>query len=164
MGLIKYNMNKSQLINVIISITLILSVGLATGYTIGYYNAATSSFPDIKTIDDINPGISTVKLVEIKNGYLVGKISGPGARIAYSADGILDLGEDDSFKIPVGQINLKDFYYTEDIPDGTQFLASSRGKYYYSVLDGRAYTITPKNRIYFQSQKEAENKGYLPAK
>jgi len=157
-------MQKSQFINIIISITLILSVGLATGYTIGYYNAATNSFPDIKTTDEINPGISTVKLLEVKNGYLIGKISGQNARIAYSADDILELGEDDSFKIPIGQIDLKDFYFTEDIPDNALFLASSRGKYYYSVLDSRAYAVTPKNRIFFQTQKEAENKGYLPAK
>lgn len=157
-------MNKSQLINIIISIILILSVGLATGYTIGCYNAAANSFPDIKTTDEINPGISTIKLLEVKNGYLIGKISGTGARVAYSADNILELGEDDSFKIPIGQINLKDFYFTEDIPDGAQFLASSRGKYYYSVLDSRAYAVTPKNRIFFPTQKEAENSGYLPAK
>ncbi len=164
MGLITYNMNKTQLINIIISITLILSVGLATGYTIGYFYATANSFPDIKTVGEVNPGISTVKLLEVKNGYLIGKIDGRETRVAYSPDGILELGEDDSFKIPLNEIKLKDFYFAEEIPDGAIFLASSKGKYYYSVLDSRAYTITPKNRLYFMNADEAEQKGYLPAK
>ena len=84
--------NKSTAINIIISITLILSIGLTIGYTVGYFYATTKSFPEIKIVDEINPGITTIKLLEVKNGQLIGKISGRNARLAYSSDNIMELG------------------------------------------------------------------------
>ncbi len=156
--------DKSQLINLIISITLILSIGLTIGYTIGYFYATTKSFPEIKTIGEINPGTTTIKLFEVKNGQLYGKISGRNARLAYSADNILELDAESEFQIPLYKINLKDFYVEETIPPNTQFIASSKGKYYYSILDRRAFNITESNRLYFSNAKEAENKGYLESK
>jgi hypothetical protein len=157
-------MNRQTLINVIISITLILSIGLITGYTIGYFSATARSFPEIETIGEINPGIATIKLLEVKNGELIGKISGRNARIAYSPDGILELDAESDFKIPLNKINLKDYYVADGIPDDVRFIASSKGKYYYSILDKRAFNIAESNRLYFSSAEDAEHKGYLPAK
>jgi hypothetical protein len=156
-------MNKSTLINLIISIALILSVGLTTGYTIGYFFAAARSFPEIKTVGEINPGVATIKLLEVKNGQLIGKISGRNARLAYSADDILELDTEDEFSIPLNKINLKDYYAAETIPENARFIASSQGKYYYSILDKRAFNIAPGNRLYFSNTGEAEKKGYLPS-
>ena len=157
-------MKKSELINLIISIVLILSIGLATGYAIGYFSATIKSFPEIKTIGEINPGVTTIKLLEVKNGQLIGKISGRNARLAYSADDILELDIEDEFQIPLYKINLKDYYVENTIPENTQFIASSKGKYYYSILDKRAFNISKSNRLYFANSEEAEQKGYLPPK
>ncbi len=157
-------MNRTSLINLIISLTLILSIGLIIGYTIGFFSATVKKFPEIKTIGEINPGVATIKLLEVKNGQLYGKISGRNARLAYSPDDILELDVGSEFQIPLYKINLKDFYVADTIPENTQFIASSKGKCYYSILDKRAFNITESNRLYFSSAKEAENKGYKPPK
>ena len=154
-------MNKSTITNLIISITLILSIGLLIGYTVGYFYATSKSFPEIQIVDEINPGITTIKLLEVKNGQLIGKISGRKARLAYSSDNIIELGLEDKFTIPLSKINLKDFYASDALPEGTQFIASSQGKYYYSVLDKKAFNISSKNRLYFENSQEAESKVYI---
>lgn len=154
-------MKRIDFINLIISITLILSIGLLSGYTIGYFQAKTRSFPEIQTVGEINSGVTTVKLLEVKNGLLRGRISGRHARLAYTPEDILELGEEEEFEIPLSKINLKNFYVAESLPPGTEYIASSQGKYYYSVLDKKAFNISPKNRIYFSSADEAEQKGYL---
>lgn len=154
-------MNRASIINLSISITLILSIGLTAGYTVGYFFGITKSFPEIRTVGEINPEVTTIKLLEVKNGKLVGKISGQNARIAYSSDDILELDAGSDFEIPLYKINLKDYYVSSAIPDGALFIASSQGKYYYSILDKRAFNIKESNRLYFSSAKEAEKKGYI---
>ncbi len=41
------------------------------------------------------------------------------------------------------------------------FVASSRGKYYYPIDCSLANGLKEENRIYFKTQQEAENKGYI---
>ena len=150
-----------QQINLITSITLILTIGLVTGYTVGYFRATRNHFPEIKIVDEVNPGIATVKLMQMKNGKLYGEVVGRKARLVYSADGILELDEEEKFEIPLNDIHLKYYYQTQDIPENAQFVASQKGKYYYSLFDKRALNISQKNRIYFSNTTEAEKMGYI---
>jgi len=154
-------MIKPHQLNLIISITLILTIGLLIGYTIGYFRATRNHFPEIRFVDEINPGVTTIKLMEVKNGRLYGQISGQDGRIAYSPNDILTIKEGDEFEIPLNAVNLKTYYQAKDLPENAQFVASSQGKYYYSVLDKRAFNISYKNRLYFSSAGEAEKVGYL---
>jgi hypothetical protein len=153
-------MNK-ETINITFSITLILTIGLLTGYTLGYYRANHNHFPEIQWMNDINPGIATIQLLEVKNGKLIGQISGRDGRIAYSSKDILTIKQGEKFEIPLHAIRLQDYYQASNIPTDAQFVASKQGKYYYSVLEKRAFSITEKNRIYFSNEKEAKNQGYL---
>ena len=148
-------------INLVISIALILTIGLVTGYTMGYFRATKNHFPEIQFVDEINPGIATIKLLEVKNGKLYGEVVGREARLAFSADDILELEKESKFEIPLNQISLKTYYQTRDIPKNAQFVASQKGKYYYSIFDKRALNISQKNRIYFSDTTEAEKMGYL---
>ncbi|MBN2086728.1 hypothetical protein JW758_00095 [Candidatus Peregrinibacteria bacterium] len=157
-------MNRTAIINITISATLILSIGIITGYTAGYFHAKTMSFPEIKIVEDINEGIATIKLMQVKNGQLIGKIDGRTARLAYNSDNIMELNAGDEFTIPISQINLKDYYIADSLPTGTQFIASKSGKYYYSILDKKAFNIVEKNRIYFKNEEDAKEKGYQPSK
>lgn len=100
--------------------------------------------------------------MEVKNGVLKGRISGQRSRIAYSANDILEIEPEESFEIPLKNIRLKDFYAYEDLPEGTQFISSKNGKYYYSILDSRAFNISKANRLHFQNRHEAENAGFQP--
>ena len=153
-------MNKEQ-INLVISIALILTIGLVVGYSVGFFRATRNHFPEIKIVDEINPKIATIKLMEVRNGKLYGQISGREARMAFSADGILELGKEEKFEIPISQISLKNYYQVRNIPDNVQFAASKNGKYYYSVFDKKTFSLKPENRLYFSSESEAEKMGYL---
>jgi len=46
-------------------------------------------------------------------------------------------------------------------PKEFPFVASSRGKYYYPVDCSLANGLKEENRIYFKTQQEAENNGYV---
>ena len=147
-------------INLTISIALILSVGLTAGYAIGYFRATRNHFPEIRFVNEINPGTTTIKLMEVKNGKLYGQISGQDGRVAYSPNDILTIKEGGEFEIPLNAIDLKTYYQANNLPQDVQFIASKQGKYYYSVLDKRAFNISNKNRLYFSLAEEAEEKGY----
>lgn len=155
-------MNKHHLnLNLTLSITLILTIGLITGYTMGYFRATRNHFPEIKIVEEINPKITTIKLMEVRNGRLYGEVAGQTARIAYNTDGIIDVRPEEKFEIPINQISLKNYYQARDIPENAQFVASKNGKYYYSVFDKRTFSLKPENRLYFSGSSEAEEMGYL---
>lgn len=157
-------MGKKELIGIISSSILILLTGVGIGYSLGYFQAVQASFPKIQEAADQNPGIATLRLLEVKNGQLTGEVVGQKARLAYSVKDILSLEPDATFSIPINGITLGQYYSATDLPEGTQFIASRQGKYYYSVLDPKSFGITPKNRVYFKEGAEAEKMGYLPPK
>ena len=146
-------MTKSQIINLTISTILVLTIGLITGYSVGYFRGTKNQFPEIKFTDEINKGIATIKLMDIKNGKLSGEVTGSDTRIAYSPDKIIDLKKDGTFEIPLNEINLKSYYQTNKIPQTALFVASKNGKYYYSVLDKRAFNLSENNRKFCRSGK-----------
>ena len=154
-------MIKSNQINIIISAILIMIIGLSAGYTLGYFRATKNNFPEIQFTNEINPGITTIKLEEVKNGKLIGEVAGDNARIAYSPTYIMDLKIGDKFEIPINSIDLKKYYQAENIPSDTLFIASKNGKYYYSIFSKQALGITEKNRVYFSKSYDAEKMGYL---
>lgn len=147
--------------HLIISAVLILFIGGLTGYTVGFVRASVQRFPEFQIVEDINEGVATLKFLEVKNGELFGETAGRPFRLAYSPNDILELEPETRFSIPLDQIDLKTYYQANDLPAGTKFIASRKGKYYYSVNDKRAFMISEKNRIYFQSKEAAERQGYL---
>lgn len=155
-------MKKAKHINLAVSISLILSIGLLSGYSLGYFQAKRASFPNIKQVQDTNPGITTIKFLKTSGGILSGVVDGNPARIAYSPEDIFDLEPGQEFEIPIYQVTLGSFYAASNLPENVQYIASSQGKYFYHVLDPRAFKITPKNRLYFAEASEALGKGYLP--
>ena len=157
-------MSKKDLINTALASILILSIGLTTGFSLGYYQSVRASFPAFKEVEDLNPGISTLRFLKLENGLLKGEIAGQKARLAYNTEEVVDLNPGESFEIPVYQVTLGQYYSPRDLPADTQFIASSQGKYYYSVLNSKAFIITPKNRLYFKTVEAAEKMGYLPPK
>jgi hypothetical protein len=157
-------MGKKELIGTIISSILLLAIGASAGYSVGYFRAVRSSFPGINEVVDQNTNVTTIKFLELRNGILRGEIAGQKARLAYSTKDIQDLQPGSSFSIPINGITLGQYYSATNLPEGTQFIASKQGKYYYSVLDPKSFSITPKNRVYFKESAEAERMGYLRPK
>ena len=70
------NSKRIQLVNAGLSGLLIFSIAFIVGYTLGFYETSANSFPEIRTVNEINPGISTLHLIEVRNGQLIGKIEG----------------------------------------------------------------------------------------
>lgn len=157
-------MKRIDLINSAFALVLTLSLGFTTGYTVGTYNAKTNRFPLIQSAEEINPGVATLQMLEIRDGEMIGRVTGRNARLAYSPDAILELQEGAYFKIPISEVNLASFYQAEMIPEDVNFIASSEGSYYYHLLDKKAFGITPENRLYFRTSEEAEIAGYKKAK
>ncbi|MDH5596610.1 MAG: hypothetical protein OEY44_00780 [Candidatus Peregrinibacteria bacterium] len=155
---------KPELLRLILAISLILAIGLFAGYSIGYFQARKGSFPAITEAAEQNPGICTVKFLKTTGGLLKGRVDGTAARLAYGPDQILSLSPGDSFEIPIYQVTLANYYAAKNLPDDTQFIASSSGKYYYHVFDPRALRITPKNRVYFSSEESAKSAGFQAPK
>jgi len=46
------------------------------------------------------------------------------------------------------------------IPADAEYMASRKGKVYYSVLDPKAWSINENNRIFFKAATDAEKAGY----
>jgi len=152
-------MNKN-IIHFILAITLLLIIGTASGYSVGYWKARHSSFPEIQWVRDVNPGISTIKMLKIEGGRLKGEIAGQKTRIAYHPDKILTLQPGEAFDIPLNQVLLSQYYSGRQIPENALFVASKKGKYYYSVFDSQAYHIKEENRLYFSEENEAQKAGF----
>jgi len=157
-------MIKKELINTISAASLILAIGLTAGFSLGYFRSAQASFPEMKEVPDLNPGIATVQFLKLENGLLKGEIAGANARLAYDTKNILTLEPGETFEIPIYQVSLYQYYSARDLPEGTQYISSKSGKYYYSVLSPKAFGITPKNRLHFKTAEEAEKMGFLPPK
>jgi len=157
-------MNKSTVLNLIISSLLILSIGLFTGFSVGYGQAQKYNFAALKQTRDINPGISTLKLLKEENGTIYGQTEGQKLRIAYGPEKIFDLKPGEKIEIPMNEINLASYYGAKDIPEGIAYISSKTGKYFYSVLDPRALRILAKNRLYFSTEEQAYEEGFIPPK
>ncbi len=155
-------MTKKDYISLSICSLLILMIGLSIGHSLGYVYAQEQSFPYIRTVDDVNLGTATLKLLEYKDGHITGFVEGQTIRIAYNTEDIADFPPGSEFKIPINEINLASYYSPENVADDVHFIASKQGKYYYSILNSRAHQITPKNRHYFKNETDAINAGFKP--
>lgn len=154
---------KFDFVNIAFALVLTITIGFSIGYTLGMYQARANFFPDIQSVSEINPGIATVQMLEVRSGEIIGKVTGRNARLAYSPDAILELQEGAYFRIPIDQIDLSGYYQAEAIPEDVNFIASVQGEYYYHLLDKRAFGIIPENRMYFSTDQEAETAGYKKA-
>lgn len=157
-------MSKKELLSTITAGCLILATGLTIGFSLGYYQSARANFTQMTEVRDLNPHVTTIKFLKYENGLLKGEVTGQKARLAYSTEHVFDLEPGEEFELPVYEVSLYQYYSARDLPEDTQYIASKSGKYYYSILNPKAFGITPKNRLYFKTEEEAEKMGYLPPK
>jgi hypothetical protein len=154
-------MNK-ELLNSILAGLIVLAIGILSGYSLGYYRGAQSRFPEIRTVADINPGVATLKLDGMKDGKLKGSVAGREIRMVVAPQDIRNFAVGTAFEVPISSAASSPTT-TLPIPADAQFVASHRGKLYYSVFDPRALELSPENRVYFRSAEEAEKGGYRKA-
>lgn len=153
-------MNK-DLLNSILAGLLVLAIGLFGGYSIGFYRARHSAFPEFKDVGEVNPGVATLAFKGTKNGELTGKVTGREARMIIG-EKVFSLGEGQEFGLPKNELCAMAAVGPE-FPLDAQFVASRRGKYYYSVLDERSWGLSPENRTFFKTEEEALRAGFEKA-
>lgn len=151
-------MNK-DLANSILAGLLILAIGLVSGYSLGFVRGSRERFPEIQTVGELNGGIATLNLKGVVNGKLTGEAAGQTIRLVSGPNEIREVKIGESFEIPVVSTNGA-VAAAPVIPANALFMASKRGKVYYSVFDARGLEIAPQNRVYFNSEAEAEKAGY----
>ena len=137
---------------------LVLSLGYAMG-TFGLRLEQVNAPAPIRVLNrDIHRRAPIVHVQEINDGDIVG-IVGTGARLVIGETVVVP-GPDRTFRIAAEPflVNIIDV----PIPHGAEFVASKRGKKYYSVDSSAGNRLVPRNRIYFRSAEEAEALGYTP--
>ena len=129
-----------------------LTFSLSFGYLHGRFLSIPSARMSLRP--ETRPPVCTVVLEGIYNGNVEGKVIGAG-RLILGKTPVIGSG---SFSIPAG--TLLSNIITIDIPDGAVFVASKRGKKYYTVDSASATSLSPQNRVYFRSAADAEAAGY----
>ncbi len=137
---------------------LIVLVGLS-GYIAGrMVSLEQFADPPFRLEPDLRPHVPVVQVEGMREGVVRGHISGD-VRVFWGDQMILPDGSG-AFQI------AEDVLLTEEmvvkIPDGMQFVASRKGKKYYSVTSALGERIKPANRVYFPTADEAEASGFLP--
>lgn len=103
--------------------------------------------------------VADVPVVEIdglRDGALRGRITGDVRVIVRDHVALPDASG--SFAVYDTSLMVQEI--TVQVPAGMNFVASKRGKKYYSVTSANGQNIVPENRIYFKTAQEAENAGY----
>ena len=142
--------DKSQTIVLISLYFLSISSGYLSGRLI------TNDQLPITFQKDQRTPIPTIQINGVRNGLLHGKIVG-SARLSI---GDTVLTQSGVFALDAGSLLKNQIDIV--VPDGMQFVASSRGKKYSPVFSAGGERIIPGNRVYFRNAEEAEISGYVP--
>jgi hypothetical protein len=105
--------------------------------------------------------VPVLTLEKIENGVLMGKSNVSEFRLQTNENNIL-VFHDESFRMDI--TDILPLSQKIPAPEGSQFVASSRGKKYWALDTPEAALLTPKNRIFFKSAEEAQSKGYEAGK
>lgn len=134
-------------------------LSLVAGYCIGATSAAWTLYPasSIRIIDDQTEGdIPVVRIDGIRNGVLIGTVSGMVRLVA--GDDPVSLSASGTFTITNTSILTNVIEIV--VPPGMHFVASAKGKKYYSITSAGGNQIVPQNRVYFPNEVSAQKAGY----
>lgn len=133
---------------IICSISLVFFSGITFGTSLVGYSRSYSAVPRT---------VPTISLQRIVNQQLEGEVHGAVRFVL--GDEIVPLIPNATFRIPATVLLT---HYSElTIPEGMQYVASKKGKKYYSVYSKAAESIVPSNRVYFATSQEAMDAGYV---
>jgi hypothetical protein len=131
-----------------------LSLVLLLGFLLGYIAHALSPTPSAMAVrEEIREMIPVITLQRPQAGYLEGSIKGD-ARV-FVGDTVQV--NESQFRIAIPEASQK---VKIVVPEGMNFVASKKGKKYYSVFSPEGEKLAPDNRIYFKTAADAEAKGY----
>ncbi len=134
-------------------------LSLVAGYSIGATSAAWTLYPasPLRIVDDHSEeDIPVVHIDGIRNGALIGTVSGMVRLVA--GDNPVSLSASGTFAIADTSILTNVIEIV--IPPGMHFVASAKGKKYYSITSAAGNQIVPQNRVYFPTEASAQKAGY----
>jgi hypothetical protein len=102
--------------------------------------------------------VAVVTLDGFRDGMFRGKAVGP-LRL-YAGEDPVDVAPDGTFAFDRPGFRIEDV--TVVVPPGMAFVASRKGKKYYSVTSAAGERIAPANRVYFPDAASAESAGFSP--
>lgn len=143
---------------VYLSWSLSVFFALVAGYFLGQVTFAASlrNTSPVTVVHDSGSLVPTVDITSWKNGALAGDILGSvrlmvdGKAITSTASGTFSLGAPSASVAGGGAV-----------PAGMKFVASKRGKKYYSVGSASARNLSEANKIYFTDAAAAEAAGFV---
>lgn len=137
---------------------LVVLVGLS-GYMAGrIVSQQQLAAPPFLLEPDLRPHVPVVQVEGREEGMITGHIHG-NVRVFWGDDMVLP---DRSGAFRIADDVLREEVIVQ-VPDGMQFVASRKGKKYYTVASLMGERIKPENRIYFSTVGDAEASGFLPA-
>lgn len=134
---------------------LTLICGFFTGSAVTAWQVRTP--PPLRVIADVSADQPVVSIEGIRDGALVGAVSG-NVRLAAGGRPV-PIGSGGIFSI--SDRGLLTNVIAVRVPPGMRYLASVRGKKYYPVDSADAQRIVPANRIYFKDEESARRAGYV---
>ncbi len=115
-------------------------------------------------ISEISPPVVT--LFQIENGVLKGEVEHGDLRIFVGEEKkeikIITSSPEKPRNFSLNIQKILPMLKRIPAPEGSQFVASKRGKKYYALDNPRAFLVSSKNRIFFTSKEAAEKNGYSP--
>ncbi|PIP65735.1 hypothetical protein COU77_01405 [Candidatus Peregrinibacteria bacterium CG10_big_fil_rev_8_21_14_0_10_49_16] len=136
-------------------IFLSLTLGYITGRITSFYELRHSTTMTLQP--DVRGPIGVVDIQGVEEGNLVGDIQG-NARMFLAGKQVIP-GENGTFSVSADTLLVNNVWVS--VPEGVKYVASVRGKKYYSLDSAAGERIVPQNRVYFYSQREAEDAGYV---
>lgn len=129
------------------------------GWLIGRMQELKIALPEaeMRLVPDMRSRIPVVHIEGIRDGKIVGTISGSG-RVFFGDDYVVP-GSGGMFSVPSSTI-LREMIDVH-IPPGMNFVASRKGKKFYPIRSASANKIIPENRVYFKTAKEAKERGFV---
>jgi hypothetical protein len=137
-----------------------LILALIFGYLAGRITTVRFSIAGIPPVflrENTQHSVPTVHITGLQNGNIVGSMEGD-VRMWLGDTQILS-EEDGTFAVAPGPLLVNTISVL--IPDGMKFVASKRGKKYYTVSEAGGQRIVPGNRLYFETAEKAESAGYI---
>ncbi len=147
----------NRIIRSLQAIALLLAV--ICNFALGSLSAKkfTGDIPPLSIVPDTRSLMPTVRIDGVRNGKLEGAIHGD-ARFVLSETPVL-ANDDGEFSVNASSVLVN--HVSVIVPDGMYFVASKKGKYFYSVTSTKGSSLSPGNRVYFKNEDEARAAGYL---
>ena len=137
-------------------LVLVLLLGLLMGILLEHRRLR--PVPPMALVDDVSvAAVPVVTIHGIRNGVLVGSMSGT-VRLVAGGKPVLP-GAEGGFTVSDSKLLTNVIEVT--VPPGMQFVASKRGKKYYSVHSADGQRIVPQNRVYFPDEASAKKAGFV---